>query len=329
MTLILTAASPLYVVQCSDRLLTMAAGVDARAVDPVANKTILYRATDAIAVIGYSGLAYVGGMPTDEYLAALLWGATLARGPDGLRPANKSGRRPNHWNMGQAEHALEAALAGATFDGHFVGLTIAGWRRRGGRIAPFVVEIERPAGSRSCLVTRSPRRFVRGADFFLHSIGVDIEAGVVMGRFTPHRRPSGIAASAATTEEALSNAIKDMAARDARVGGDVLSVVLPHPKLAPGAAFFRAARDWPARIEAPGRRVAVAHADHTPWIITPNLMAPPSAQVGDIIYDLGGYEVVVRGAPPRGGLLGLQTSVARPRLSELRRRFTDALPRDV
>lgn len=321
MTLVLTAASPLYVVQCADRLLTMSAGVVERPADPAANKTILYRASDAVAVIGYSGLAYAGQTPTDEHLAELLWGAPLGRGPDGRSPAYRTGRRPNHWNMGQAERALEAALAVPAFEGHYVGLTIAGWRNRHGRASPFTVEIERAPGADRCTVARSPRRFTRSASFFVHRIGAEIDADALMERFEPWRGAAGISADAATVEEIFVSAIKDHAAHDVHVGADVLSVVLPRPGRAPGLVRFWADRLWPARIEVPGRRAEVEHAGHTPWIIAPGFLAPPSAQVGDVIYNLGAYEVLVRGAPAAGGVLGLQTSIKRPRLSELRRRI--------
>lgn len=78
MTLVLTAATPAFVVQAADRLLTKQFAT-IRPHDQVANKTILYRATDAVAVLSYSGLAYRGAKPTDEWLAELLWGGAILR----------------------------------------------------------------------------------------------------------------------------------------------------------------------------------------------------------------------------------------------------------
>lgn len=310
MTLVLIAATPFYVVQCADRLLTTADRAQ-RAFDPAANKTILFRASDAVAVISYAGLAYVGAAPTDEYLAELLWGAPLGRGPDGVRPANRHGRRPHQWNMGQAERALEAALSVKAFDKHSIAVTIAGWRQRKRRITPFVTEIERWPGQ-PVKLSRSPRVFTPDLNFFLHGIGVDFDSAALMRGLRREEAGRRIGPSAHETQAALVRAIKEIAAHDARVGADVLSVVLPRPGLGGGEILFHAARPWPARITTPTRVIDVAHADHTPWVITPNAIAPPTAVVGETIIDMGGYEVALHGAPPGGGLLGFSTSLMRP-----------------
>lgn len=318
MTLVLTAATPFYVVQCADRLLTIA-GERPRAFDPAANKTMLYRASDAVAVISYAGLAYAGDKPTDEILAETLWGEPMRPGPDGMRLANRVGRRPNRWNLGQAERALEAALASPLFAAHYIGLTIGGWRQRKGRIAPFVTEIERKPGQPPA-VARSPRVFTRDANFFLHGIGVDFDASDTMRALRREEKGLRIGPSAEATRNALVRAIQTIAAQDDRVGADVLSVVLAHPRMGAGEVAFHAARAWPARISSPYARFEAPHADHTPWIVAPNAISPPSAQVGDTIHELGGYEVFVRGAKPNGRLLGIQTSLKRPRAPNARGR---------
>ncbi len=68
MTLILTLATPRYILQVSDRLVTRG---DSR-FDPASNKIVIYHAKNALVAIGYSGLAYLEGVPTDQWIAQKL-----------------------------------------------------------------------------------------------------------------------------------------------------------------------------------------------------------------------------------------------------------------
>ena len=77
MTLHLTQISPLYTLQVGDRL------VSGSIHDPLANKNIIYWARDGFFTIGYSGLAYLQGKPTDQWIAEKLWGDVIPVGPDG------------------------------------------------------------------------------------------------------------------------------------------------------------------------------------------------------------------------------------------------------
>ena len=76
MTLILTALTRKYVVQVGDRLVTAAQ----RVFDSRANKMIIYRSRDAIVTIGYSGLAFCGGRPTDQWIAETISGESQLSG---------------------------------------------------------------------------------------------------------------------------------------------------------------------------------------------------------------------------------------------------------
>jgi len=96
MTQILTAACPNYVVQVSDRLLTKACGADVREFDPIANKTVVFRARDAIVTIAYSGIAFVGSMPTDDRIAQTRWGEEPPRGRNGKGWATAFGGSTGH-----------------------------------------------------------------------------------------------------------------------------------------------------------------------------------------------------------------------------------------
>jgi hypothetical protein len=73
MTVVLTATSPKFLVQSSDRLVSRGG----RLFDDRANKVIILRTHDATVSIAYSGLAYVRGKPTDHWIAEQLAGREL------------------------------------------------------------------------------------------------------------------------------------------------------------------------------------------------------------------------------------------------------------
>jgi hypothetical protein len=91
MTLILTLVTPFHVLQVSDRLVTtQSRTLGARTFDAFANKNLVFFARNALVTIGYTGLAYIDGAPTDHWLAEQLldlslpleFGARMRTGPE-------------------------------------------------------------------------------------------------------------------------------------------------------------------------------------------------------------------------------------------------------
>jgi hypothetical protein len=312
MTLILTAACPLYVVQVADRLVTR--GSDP--FDPVANKTVVYRARDALVSIGYSGLAQIGTVPTDEWIVEQLCGAPIHRGHDGIRPAALSlGGGSKNYKLRHACHILRQAVANLpTTHGHGLFLTIAGWEadRRGGERA-VVIEIERP-GNPSCVaILSSPRYWQRGREFIVHSIGATTSPQELWMRFGPFRGPQGLRCNFAQTENILTGFVRDVAQRQTNVGAHVLSVVLPRPSLGLSHCRFLPTIPHQAKISFAGR-VSVTDVTHSPWIISPNMVLAPAITVGTDELNLNGIPFVIHGTSTTSasGLLGLRASLKRP-----------------
>lgn len=81
MTLVLSFACPGVAVQVADRLVSEMRGTRLSAFDEMANKLVIYRATDAMVSIGYAGQAYIGEVPTDEWIVEVLTGQSISRGP--------------------------------------------------------------------------------------------------------------------------------------------------------------------------------------------------------------------------------------------------------
>lgn len=75
MTIILTAVLPDVVIQASDRLVTMQG--DYRVHDSTANKSVVYVGVNCRLLIGYTGLAYINDVPTDEWIVEQLHGERL------------------------------------------------------------------------------------------------------------------------------------------------------------------------------------------------------------------------------------------------------------
>ncbi len=74
MTLVLSVATPAYALQVSDRLVSKGG----KPHDPLANKTVVLGATDGLLVFGYTGLAFLDGMPTDTWIADQITGGACA-----------------------------------------------------------------------------------------------------------------------------------------------------------------------------------------------------------------------------------------------------------
>jgi hypothetical protein len=117
MTQILSLAARGYVLQASDRLVSKRrSGHTLKPHDPMFNKHILYVAKDAIVSIGFTGLAYISGVPTDQWLASVLTGEApqAPQGGEGVgaRLSWVSRPYPSGWpDIGQAINRLNDACA--------------------------------------------------------------------------------------------------------------------------------------------------------------------------------------------------------------------------
>jgi hypothetical protein len=81
MTLVLSVSTPAYALHVSDRLVSKAG----RPHDPFANKTVVVRATDGLLAFGYTGPAFIEGVPTDSWIAEIVSGAISAGEPAAVR----------------------------------------------------------------------------------------------------------------------------------------------------------------------------------------------------------------------------------------------------
>jgi hypothetical protein len=126
-TQVISFVSPRYICQASDLLVSSTTSGKAIApYDPKFSKNVIFVAKDALVSIGFTGLAYLRGRPTDEWIASVLAGESLeAHGNRGFgtRIRTEAGRYyPANWpDIGFALERLRSACA----------LAFADLRRRG------------------------------------------------------------------------------------------------------------------------------------------------------------------------------------------------------
>lgn len=318
MTLILTAVHRSGVIQVVDRLVTRPATGGAEQFDPRANKIVLFAARDAFLTLAYTGLAYVNGLPTDQWIAETLRNKPVAPGQDGHRPATFSFERVANWpSVGQAVErltsGLEAAmsrLTPAAWRSEPLTIVIAGWQLyRAKRPRVFGLTIAKPVGLSAPAVVRLPRHLGRRVvlitepDGHLSSEEQRAVLAVVPG------------ATAVVAEQAMVAEIRKVAARTDVVGPHCLCVMLPPPWVG-----------W-AKVRYDSPHLDVAHlvteqatlpipAAFTPWILTERLTVAPSIiSGGGSETQVGPWRLQVEGTGERldpHAPMGLQFTQDRP-----------------
>ena len=167
MTLIVAMANPSYILQVGDRLtsqrLLFATGaVRYRPWEVLANKALVYAASDALVTISYTGVAYMGDKNTDTWLAEQL-DSDISEGP---RTAFRVGGSERRVSIGTAVKVLaeriEDFFISVPTEDRAGGLTlqIVGWkwRRRNSYEMPIIWHLSHSGGyGASTQIDRSPR----------------------------------------------------------------------------------------------------------------------------------------------------------------------------
>jgi hypothetical protein len=113
MTLHITLTSNRFILQLSDRLVSVQRRGSLTPFDETANKTVIYFARDGWVSIGYTRLAYLGGIPTDQWIAEKLIGEELSsqRGPSGGIPIGLVAGPVYRWfDIGLAKQVLQRGV---------------------------------------------------------------------------------------------------------------------------------------------------------------------------------------------------------------------------
>lgn len=310
MTLVLTHLTPSYVVQVSDRLVTQKESQ--RPFDPLANKTVVYLARDGIYSIGYSGMAYLEGVPTDVWVAQKLRGErfdqrfAMRMGPGG------------HWlDIGQSVDllrrdldALFSVLPASALSPQ--DLAVAGWQRQGKRARPVLWTIRNSAlsGWRTFEATcPTPRywHFDHRRRHLLSSIGTNPLSGQQIADLGENLRM----ASPEDSQHLLVDAVR-LAARRSRVVGPHCMCVRVAPPFSIVEVEYDQLTEHRAIIRLGEEEVDVPVA-FSPWVVGRDIVVAPSIMAGGFQVQAGPITVRMQ-APevPPGRRVSAFQSQSRP-----------------
>lgn len=341
MTLHMTFVCGRYVLQLSDRLVSVATRFGIEPFERTANKTVVYFARDAYVSIGYTGLAYLKDRTTDQWIAETLIGEEVEsrRGPSGgISQRMIAGPMPPWFDIGTARQVLRRELIAVTRDlppeqrPHFPQLFIAGWQR-GKRVQgdrrlwrPIAHRISDAGIGPSYRVCPSAPRdgWERGRLLMNYTPEIRALAEEQEDMFEALRH--GLAPDAAAAK--MAEGLLLVADRYPKViGKDYLVVLLPSPSERNIRVRYFPSIDEPSTGQLshdvfPGY---IGPVGYTPWIVHPFYQAGPAVRVisqsWEIGSPLGSWILHIESpSPPPGGevLLGF-TSQLRQSSSSLRR----------
>lgn len=311
MTLILGLVSYGNAFHVSDRLVTQRVVKDGETrvhrFDAFSNKTIVFRARDALTVIGYSGRAYLDNLPTDTWVAQSLLGMDLSR-----RFSMSAVGMPSAWlDIGRSIRRLrtdcEAAIARLSPSDQkecWLRFNIVGWRWGRGkpRLLPLVCWLGQPTvGSRHVEINYAKRHWAwdRG-----YTMIVTPDVPVEHSDWLRAELRARGKASPDDCEEVLVESLRRVARGSSTVGENCMCV-----RLRPGGTPQVEVRYRPRTKQVSPDGLNSPSLAYSPWIVAPPwVWAPNLTNMG---WESGpGYRFSweVRGMPEQ---LGRRTFVQR------------------
>ncbi len=297
MTLVLSYTCFYFSVSISDRLVTRAG----RPYDQLSNKAIVCHAGDVIATVGYTGSAYVGALPTDEWLARIICGDK----DRAWRPVQPISFAVS--DLPRSRRSLVARIVhGLRDEAHDSELQIGitGCRHDRGIIWPYNLVIGKAAASTEISFGLQPRWLTnnfRYASTYV-SGGWAVARSDLWGSI--HSRLGAIDVyqpnAAQLVEQSLIDGLRLFAQEEGRsIGAECLSIIhQPHLhqttiRFVPtGAIPIQTFPRLPWQQPMPGLFL--------PWIIADTTVLPPSQLLSSepISLRTRGYDFLLLGAPP-------------------------------
>jgi hypothetical protein len=288
----------------SDRLVTRGQ----HSFDPLANKSILYCANNGILAMAYTGMAFLGEVATDQWLADVLIGNRVESGP--RLPVFSLGPTKSV-DVGRALIKLTEALNNAPVDvklrAHWIAqsfdVLIVGWQWTARRRRPIIASICKETNSTTFRLAYRERYwfYERRGSRFLVGAGpaVNFRRAAIQDLCDrlANRQPD-------EAEMMLVGAVRDTARRIAQVGPHCMSILIMPPNV--GSVRIRylplgsSANALLGTSEGKTLKVPVAY---PPWIVGPNLISAPSVLSGGMELFVGPYTVVLEAPDPPGPLL--------------------------
>lgn len=309
MTLIASSAAYNGCIQLADRMVS----IRLREFDPQANKSLLFPLDNAAVAIAYTGRAYIGRTPTDEWLAEKIIGQPLVRGPNGPVAAISVGSMPSlQVDFSQALLHLKNSID-KVFQSDLVSpgkpherrleLAIVGWmwkRRRRNHARPILCHLIRESMQptdvqwlpRHDWVPQTPRAIVRFGSWAPSQLHVMNEEAL--------RAAASGGTNVQLVERRLAELMRKRAAESpGYISSDLMVTRIDHPRRGVISVEY---------LSSPSEHATeFAAIGFSPWIITKNRVQAPCAQIG--VFSIGAADWEVKtGRPGRfrglvGGLL--------------------------
>jgi hypothetical protein len=305
-------------------------------VDPDANKNIVFKARNAVVAIGYTGMAQIGTMPTDQWIAQALTGLIFPEGrhgPGSVPTLMTRNYEERYWGihlrlLRERLNSLSASLSAhvrAQWVERSFDLLVTGWEWNYGIARPLIQCLSKAERSTTFVVDaptrcwyfrrdhRSPVRmhvapYARDLETELTSVRTDLALGDRTDRAEP-----GNAVDQA--ESMMAELIRKVSARSPYVGPDLMSILLPPPMQSDPIVRIRylpSGRDTGVLVTDTSRRVVpVAFA---PWILCSGLIRSPAVMTNlSVTSQCGPYRVVIAAPSVDGGPRAI-SSQGRPQL---------------
>jgi hypothetical protein len=313
MTLILNHLSHAWAIQATDRLVSRGAVK----YDPESNKNLLLLVENGIVTIGYSGLSYLEGLTTDEWIAQKLVGEPIARGHRG-GPSLYHFKRRQLPTLGPAVARLASELANLSartpqMRKYPVMLSVTGWmmyRRKEARPVFCVVGPQSEAE-----LTDYTARWLAARHFGrTHYLAV-MPNGYVSNE---ERRELyirlGHLGNPAAAKDLLAEKVREVANRNPQlVGADCMAISVSPPRYRQVIIEYVTAQAKEGLLKTSNGEFAVPHS-FTPWVISPVSVAAPSVMspgTGTTL-NVGAWTIQFRGPGEEGDFHFAQSQERKP-----------------
>lgn len=277
MTLILGAVAHSVAHQAGDRLVVVKRGKRLSRHDPLSNKQVVVVAPDALVAIGYAGLAYLGGRPTDDVIAEAVAGAPLGRG---MQLSSMGQISPIYDVASRIADCLNSRITKDAPSG--VEVAMVGLKRgKRERIEPLVWEIRKWPGAEVQVRRAEETPFDWRSRFAVQAIGDIDTTEIERTRQAIKALDVGIDRSDAISRLLVETIRRTSRKKATTVGADCMVVRL-----------WRRANKSVAEVEF--RPVARGHvsprrtgqplsfpAAYSPWFLAPGFIASPAIVKGD------------------------------------------------
>jgi hypothetical protein len=317
-TLILTRASKDYVLQVTDRLVTQ----QGRPFDAASNKNVLYCAQNGIVAIGYTGLAYLGGVPTDQWIVETIAGFTFER--DRKPPAISFGAFKLK-DLGQSLLLLRKSLESAPVSPKWSSVwraspfdvCVAGWQWSKNRCRPVIAWLSKARNSLAVELGSMPRYWHWERSQQQCGFKYKVVAAPDSNLSREQLEMLGEALKNCTadqSERTMVEMMRKVSLSLAEVGPHCMSILLSPPSDAYARIrYIPLGAPAIAEVSRPRGPKFILPVAFTPWLVGPGVVSSPSIASGTCEQQVGHYKVTLE-APqsPESGILGLFSSQQRP-----------------